>query len=125
MQQKQLQQQQQKQLQTLKQAQLQARLQAARSAMLNKYTQRIVAQISQNWLVPPGAERSLQCTLSINLAPGGVVLGVELAKSSGNQALDNSAIAAVYKASPLPVPTGDDFTQFRQIQLRVQPLQTA
>ena len=104
-------------------ARVAASIKSARQALLNKYTGRIIAQISQNWLVPPGVARTLQCTLAIHLAPGGVVLSVNLAKSSGNSVLDSSAIAAVYKASPLPVPKGGDFSMFRQIQLIVQPLQ--
>jgi colicin import membrane protein len=93
----------------------------AKRALINKYTAQIIAQISQNWLVPAGISSKLRCVLDITLAPGGVVMQASLAQSSGNVLLDRSAIAAVYKASPLPVPSGDDFAAFRSIELNVTP----
>ena len=36
--------------------------------------------------------------------PGGDVTSVQVIKSSGDTAFDRSAEAAVYKASPLPMP---------------------
>ncbi|MDY6994815.1 MAG: cell envelope integrity protein TolA [Pseudomonadota bacterium] len=38
-------------------------------------------------------------------------------QSSGNPAFDNSAIAAIYKASPLPVPR-DIFDEFIRFNFR-------
>jgi colicin import membrane protein len=93
----------------------------AKRALINKYTAQIIAQISQNWLVPAGISSKLRCVLDITLAPGGVVMQASLAQSSGNVLLDRSAIAAVYKASPLPVPSGDDFAAFRSLELNVTP----
>ena len=55
----------------------------------------------------------------MQIGPGGVVINVSVARSSGNPALDNSARAAVFKASPLPVPDDPDlFNAFRQITLK-------
>ncbi len=58
----------------------------------------------------------------IRLGPGGAVLNVQVSRSSGDPALDSSARAAVFKASPLPVPNDPDlFNQFREIRLTVKP----
>ena len=89
---------------------------------IDKYKALIVAAISQNWLVPPGANKNLSCQLLINVGPGGVVLNVKVVRSSGNFALDNSAKTAVFKTSPLPVPKDPKlFNDFRQLQLTVKP----
>jgi colicin import membrane protein len=56
------------------------------------------------------------------LAPGGVVLDVQVTRSSGDVSLDRSARDAVFKASPLPVPeNASEFNQFRQFVLKVKP----
>jgi len=51
-----------------------------------------------------------------------VVLEVSLTRSSGDSILDRSAQSAIYKASPLPVPSDTDaFNVFRDISLTVRP----
>lgn len=93
------------------------------AGIVNQYKALIIQAISQRWMVPPGANKNAVAELLIRLAPGGVVLEVQLVKSSGDAALDRSARAAVFKASPLPVPTANDgFDAFRQFILKVKPL---
>lgn len=88
---------------------------------IDRYKTLILQQIQQNWIMPQQID-NLFCILEIRLAPGGVVLGVKLIKSSGNEALDHSAIAAVNKATPLPVPTDPQiFNAFRKFTLTVKP----
>jgi colicin import membrane protein len=90
--------------------------------IVDKYKALILQAISQNWLIPGGVNKKLSAELIIRLAPGGVVLDVHVTKSSGDVALDRSATAAVYKASPLPVPTNSaEFEAFRQFVLKVKP----
>lgn len=90
--------------------------------VVDHYQAMILQAISQQWMVPSGIDKSLSCTLSIQLAPDGTVLNVSLVKGSGNVLLDRSAVAAVYKASPLPVPKdADAFESFRNINLIVRP----
>ncbi len=90
--------------------------------VVDKYKALILQSISQHWLVPAGADKKRVAELLIRLAPGGVVLDVQLTKSSGDDALDRSARAAVLKSSPLPVPTNsDEFEPFRQFILKVKP----
>ncbi len=89
---------------------------------INKYKALILQVISEQWIVPTQSNKKLYCELIIRLAPGGMVLDVQVKKSSGDLALDNSARAAVLKASPLPVPnTANEFEAFRQFVLKVKP----
>lgn len=102
------------------------KLQGAQSrqaqGVVNKYKALILQAISEHWLVPTQANKSLYSELMIRVAPGGVVLDVQITKSSGDPSLDSSARAAVLKASPLPVPSDPAaFTAFRQFVLKVKP----
>jgi len=101
----------------------QKRVAAARmSGEVNKYKALILQTIGRHWLVPPNANKKRSAELLIRTAPGGAVLDVQLIKSSGDIAVDRSARAAVFKASPLPVPTAPDaFEEFRQFVLKVKP----
>lgn len=87
-----------------------------------RYKHLILAAISRRWILPNSTEPKLSCRLLISLSVEGKVLDVQLAKSSGNSPLDRSAIAAVYKASPLPVPTDSElFATFQKLNLTVRP----
>lgn len=89
---------------------------------LAKYTELIRQAIGQQWIIPANSNRSAYSILDITLGPGGVVNNVQLKQSSGDPVLDRSAITAVYKASPLPVPTDPAlFKLMQDIQLKVQP----
>ncbi|MFN7096525.1 MAG: cell envelope integrity protein TolA, partial [Gammaproteobacteria bacterium] len=78
--------------------------------------------ISQQWIVPANSNPALSCVLEISFAPNGVVTDVQINKTSGDPILDRSAITAVYKASPLPVPTDPNlFKLMQKITLTVQP----
>ena len=90
--------------------------------VINKYKALILQAISEQWIVPIGANKKLYCELMIRLAAGGAVLDVQVIKSSGDTSLDSSARAAVLKASPLPVPKDSKaFSAFRQFVLKVKP----
>ncbi len=90
--------------------------------IVDKYKALILQTISQHWIVPGNADKRLTAELLIRVAPGGLVLDVQIIKGSGDAALDRSARAAVFNASPLPVPTDvNAFTSFRQFVLKVKP----
>ncbi|MBV8801468.1 MAG: cell envelope integrity protein TolA [Gammaproteobacteria bacterium] len=90
--------------------------------IVDKYKALILQSISQHWLVPHNANKNLSAQLLIRVAPGGMVLDVQVIKSSGDDALDRSARSAVFKASPLPVPANsNEFELFRQFVLKVKP----
>lgn len=81
----------------------------------------IAAAIGRYWLVPPNLNPKLTTILMVRVAPGGLVLTVQVMQSSGSAELDQSAMLAVSKASPLPVPSGELFDQFRELRLTVRP----
>lgn len=98
---------------------------AQMSGEVNKYKALIIQAISQHWILPENVNRQLYSQFRIQLAPNGQVLSVNLIRSSGDSVLDRSAQAAIYKASPLPVPTDSAmFNLFRDISLTVRPEST-
>lgn len=95
----------------------------ARQTKIDKYMNLIENRIYQNWTMPPSTNKGLVCVLQVQLIPSGDVINIELSKSSGNSEYDQSVIAAVRKASPLPVPSGADselFDEFRTLTLPVR-----
>lgn len=100
--------------------QAKARSQAVQ-AEVDQYSALIKQQIQQNWIIPQHVE-NLSCLIEVQTAPGGMVTQVRLLKSSGNEALDRSALAAINKASPLPVPKDSAaFNAFRRFTITVKP----
>jgi colicin import membrane protein len=102
----------------------QLKTQAAQATQteIDKYKAMIIQTISSYWIVPENLAQGVYCQLLVHVAPGGVVLSVDLIKSSGNYLLDSSAKTAILKASPLPVPTDSSvFDNFREIKLTVRP----
>jgi colicin import membrane protein len=90
--------------------------------VIDKYKALILQSIAQHWLVPTGVDKTLSSELLIRVASGGTVLDVQLVKSSGDDALDRSARTAVFKASPLPVPSdATEFGMFKEFILKVKP----
>ncbi|MFU8797524.1 MAG: cell envelope integrity protein TolA, partial [Gammaproteobacteria bacterium] len=95
---------------------------AAMQGEIDKYKGLILEALRQHWIVPDNISPEMFTTLLIRLAPDGMVVTVQLTKSSGDPTLDRSAIAAVYKASPLPVSTDIHlFGKMREILLDVKP----
>jgi len=90
---------------------------------LDSYVAAIHERIRQVWVRQPGMSRDLSCLVEARLIPGGDVTpgSVHVIRSSGNPAFDRSVVAAVYKASPLPVPEGRLFEQFRNLGLSFKP----
>ncbi len=90
---------------------------------VDKYKAMIINAISQQWILPQNVDSSLSSQFRIRLAPNGAVLEVSLMRSSGDPVLDRSAQSAIYKASPLPVPSDPTtFNLFRDISLTVRPV---
>ena len=107
----------------------QAALDAQRNALtageVDKYKALIIGAISRQWILPENADSKMSSQFRIRLAPNGVVLEVSLIRSSGDAILDRSAQSAIYKASPLPVPSDPNtFNVFRDISLTVRPEST-
>lgn len=101
---------------------LKAKISRQAQGEINKYKALIIQAISENWLVPPHADKKLYCQLMIRISEKGKVLDVQVMKSSGDKSLDRSARAAVLKASPLPVPKNEAaFQEFKEFVLKVRP----
>lgn len=95
---------------------------ARMSGEVDKYKAMIIGAISRQWILPENVDNRLSSQFRIRLAPNGAVLEVSLMRSSGDPILDRSAQSAIYKASPLPVPSDPKvFNIFRDISLTVRP----
>jgi colicin import membrane protein len=99
-------------------AQVRQDQQMLQSIAANIY-RRVVNNFNKSGL-PPG----LECELTVRTIPGGEVVNVSISKSSGNDIFDRRAMAAVEKASPLPLPEDAatfDRLKLRQIAFRFRP----
>ncbi|MBA1148041.1 cell envelope integrity protein TolA [Ectothiorhodospiraceae bacterium WFHF3C12] len=91
-------------------------------AAMNQHIPAIRRRVTQSWLRPSGVPEGLEVTMRVQMAAAGMVRNVSVVDSSGNGAFDNSAIRAVEKASPLPVPSDPDIArQFRDITFVFKP----
>ncbi|MCJ7452335.1 MAG: cell envelope integrity protein TolA, partial [Steroidobacteraceae bacterium] len=77
----------------------------ARSGVKDEYKALLTQAIERNWIRPPSARAGLACTLYVNQAAGGTVVDVRLGTCNGDEAVRESIVTAVYKASPLPPPS--------------------
>lgn len=101
---------------------LKAAQRAKMAGQVDKYKAMIVGAIGDRWILPDKVAPGLSSQFRIVLAPDGSVLKVSLLRSSGDSILDRSAQAAIFKASPLPVPADPvTFELFRDISLTVRP----
>ena len=73
-------------------------------------------QIQDNWNFPIGVDKGLSVVVRVQTSADGNLSAMpQIVQSSGNQAFDNSLVAAVRKAAPLKVPEGND--KFRVLDL--------
>lgn len=85
--------------------QRQEALAAQDAPVLDEYEAHIQNKVSQAWQRPLSARNGMKTTLQISLIPGGEVSSVKVIESSGDASFDLSATQAVWKATPLPVPS--------------------
>lgn len=76
----------------------------ARSGAQDEYRALLSQAIERSWLKPPSARAGLACTLYVTQVPGGAVTDVRLGSCNGDDAVRESIVNAVYRASPLPPP---------------------
>ncbi len=88
---------------------------------IGRYTDLIKQKTERNWVRPIDTVHGLHCRVQVRLALGGTVIDASIIQSSGNDAFDRSAIAAVFKADPLPVPSGRLFESFRKLNFEFNP----
>ena len=97
-------------------------LSGAEQAVANRYLALIQRQVSLNWVRPPGTAKGLRCVIRVRLLPHGDVISVHVVESSGNPAFDRSVKVAVYRASPLPLPSDPALAAtFRRITFTFKP----
>ncbi|MBB1091998.1 cell envelope integrity protein TolA, partial [Rhodopseudomonas palustris] len=91
--------------------------------LAREWTPRIQGRVEQYWVRPVGLTANVTITVNLRLRKGGEVVSgsVRILKGSGSPALDASVKAAIYQASPLPVPDGDDFEYFKDFDFRFTP----
>lgn len=90
------------------------------SGALASWQAQIQARIQRAWLRPPAARAGIVCELDVTQVPGGEVTNVRLGACNGDQAVRDSIVAAVYRASPLPPPPDPSLFE-RQLQITFRP----
>ena len=97
---------------------------AARQKEIDRYRAAIRQAVTNRWNIPAGATADLRTEVKVRLLPSGEVLAVQILRSSGDVAFDKSVEAAVYRASPLPVPSPESglFDEFREVIFEFAPL---
>ncbi|KFI24006.1 cell envelope integrity protein TolA [Nitrosococcus oceani] len=93
-----------------RQQELQERIEAEKNAAqveaaIARFTDQMKIRVQRYWTLPLGSQDNLEVLLQVEMLPSGEVRNVKIFKSSGDEAFDRSAKAAVYKAAPLPVPS--------------------
>jgi colicin import membrane protein len=95
---------------------------SAMQRMIDEYVLYIQEKVQRSWIRPPSGGGELSCTVEVRLIPSGEVIDAQIVRSSGNSAFDRSVEAAVFKASPLPVPPDPDvMEQFRTLRFEFKP----
>jgi colicin import membrane protein len=74
------------------------------SGLANQYIALIRAKIEAGWIKPPSATAGLDCEVRVTQAAGGTVLEATVGRCNGDEAVRQSIVAAVLRASPLPAP---------------------
>lgn len=80
------------------------------------YRNTIERAIKGGWRWVPGVQ-VLRAQIYMLILPTGVIQEARVDSSSGNSTFDNSALRAVYKASPLPPPPADLYNQFKEVRI--------
>lgn len=85
-------------------AQEDARLQAMNSNEMAAYQFALQQQVLRNWAPPASARPGLDCLVQVRQSATGEVISANVVSCNGDAAVERSIEAAVYKASPLPLP---------------------
>ena len=77
--------------------------QLQQSKDLEKYKLEVAFKVANIWTLPddPNISPKMQTRIAFRVMPNGNIQNISIVKSSGNEALDNSALNAVKMASPV------------------------
>lgn len=98
------------------------RLAALTATDRERYAFAIQQKITRNFIRPASAPVNLVCEVNVRQLPSGEVVDVSIATCNGDEAVRRSVEAAVYKASPLPLPVNPSIFQ-RNLQIIFKPEQ--
>ena len=82
-----------------------ALLQARNSREMDAYVYAIQQKVIRNWIRPASARAGLLCEVKVRQTSAGDVMSVSVLSCNGDAAVERSIVAAVNKASPLPLPS--------------------
>lgn len=80
------------------------RLQAMNSNEMAAYMYSLQQKVLRNWARPASAQPGLDCLVQVRQSASGEVISAQIVRCNGDAAVQRSIEAAVYKASPLPLP---------------------
>lgn len=105
-----------------RQKELQEALAAEETASLIEHYESLINQhVQERWDVPPDSSIriGMKCQITAQLLPSGDILSLSVKESSGNRLFDDSAIKALRRAEPLPLPPAEEnlFHEFRSITI--------
>ena len=80
------------------------RLAALQADDTTRWVYAIQQQITRNFILPASAPEGLECVVNVRQIVGGQVVNVAIGRCNGDESVRRAIEAAVYKASPLPLP---------------------
>lgn len=98
------------------------RLAALAANDLARYQFAIQQAITRQFIRPASAPENLECVVNVRQIPGGQVVDVRIARCNGDDAVQRAIVAAVNKASPLPLPANPNLFE-RDLQILFKPEQ--
>lgn len=106
------------------QNQAEAQRMSALSRLRDEYMFKIKDKIKRNIVMPPNLQGNPEAHFDVRLIPGGQLVTVTLAKSSGVPAYDDAVERAIKKSDPLPMPPDPVLNnEFRSLRLVFRPVE--
>ncbi len=86
-----------------------------RKTLIKTTVKKIQTQVLSKWIRPRGIYNNTSCIIELRVKSNGVISSVVVSESSGDRVFDQSAIVAIRRSSPLPIPAElrDTFKHFK------------
>ncbi len=98
------------------------RFAAVDAGELAAYQFAIQQKVRRNWVEPASSRPGLKCEVRVQQLPGGAVVSVSILTCNGDAAVRRSIVAAIEKASPLPIPSNPNLFD-RNLRFTFRPEQ--